>query len=109
MVKQFKVVIFIFLILLLSPSLLLADLIVIKNGDRFFGKIQNKHFALYSAYGQIVIQYDFLKSISFDENKTAYASFTSINNDRFSGTVLNDKFHIILENGEQKSIAKKKC
>jgi outer membrane protein OmpA-like peptidoglycan-associated protein len=94
------------LILLLSPSLLLADLIVIKNGDRFFGKIQNKHFALYSTYGQIVIQYDFLKSISFDENKTAFATFISINNDRFSGTVLNDEFHILLENGDQKSIAK---
>ena len=64
MIKQSKLVMFVLLFLLLSPSLLLADLIVIKNDDRFFGKIQNKHFALYSPYGQIVIQYDFLKSIA---------------------------------------------
>ena len=106
MVKQSKVAIFVFLILLLSPSLLVADLIVIKNGDRFFGKIQNSHFALYSNCGQIVVQYDFLKSISFDENNPGQVSFISINNDRFSGKLLNDKFDIILENGEQESIRK---
>ena len=106
MIKQSKVVIFIFLFILLSPGFLLADLIVINNGDRFFGKIQNRHFALYSTYGQIVLQYDFLKSVSFDGNRPGHASFISINNDRFSGSVLNDKFHIVLENGEQKTIKK---
>ena len=106
MVKQSKAVILIFLILLLSPGLLLADLIVIKNGDRLFGKIQDSHFALYTTYGQIVLPHGFLKSISFDENKPGQATFISINNDRFSGSVLNGKFHIGLENGEQKSIAK---
>jgi hypothetical protein len=106
MVKQSKLVMFVILFLLLSPGLLLADLIVIKNDDRFFGEIQNKHFALYSTYGQIVIQNDFLRSIVFDENKPGQATFISINNDRFSGNFLNTEFQIILENGERKSIRK---
>ncbi len=106
MVRQLKVVVIIFLILLLSPSLLPADLIVIKSGDRFFGKIQNRHFALDSTNGQIVLQNDFLKSISFDANNPGHATFISINNDRFSGSVLNDQFDIVLENGERKSIRK---
>ena len=106
MVSQSKVVFIIFLILLLSPCLLPADLIVIKNGDRFFGKIQNRHFALDSTNGQIVFQNDFLKSISFDADKPGHATFISINNDRFSGSVLNEEFDIVLENGESKSIGK---
>lgn len=106
MVRQSNVVVITFLILLLSPSLLPADLIVIKTGDRFFGKIQNRHFALDSSNGQIVFQNDFLKTISFDANNPGRATFISINNDRFSGSVLNDKFDIVLENGELKSIKK---
>ena len=83
-----------------------ADLIVTKNGDRLFGKIQNQYFALYSPYGQIVCGYDFLKIITFDENKSAQGSFQSINNDRFSGTILIDNFNITLEDGEQRSISR---
>ena len=106
MTKQSKVAVITFLILLLSPCLLPADLIVIKTGDRFFGKIQNRHFALDSTNGQIVLQNDFLKSIFFDANNPGRATFISINNDRFSGSVLNDEFDIVLENGELKSIKK---
>ena len=83
-----------------------ADLIVMKNGDRVFGKIQNQYFALYSPYGQIVCGYDFLKTITFDENIPAQGSFQSINNDRFSGTILIDNFNINLEDGQQRSISR---
>jgi outer membrane protein OmpA-like peptidoglycan-associated protein len=86
---------------------LYADLVVMNDGDRYFGKIQNQNFALYSPYGQIVIKYDFLKTVSFDENKPTHASFQSINNDIFSGIVLVDAFQIILENGQQKTISRK--
>jgi outer membrane protein OmpA-like peptidoglycan-associated protein len=105
--KQYKPAVLGLLIVLLFPGLLPADLIVIQNGDRFFGKIENEHFAVHSAYGQIVLRYDFLKSISFDAHHPGHAVFISINNDRFSGAVLNDEFEIRLENGERKSISKK--
>jgi outer membrane protein OmpA-like peptidoglycan-associated protein len=83
-----------------------ADLIVMKNGDKLFGKIQNRQFALNSPYGQIVCSYDFLKMISFDERKPAYGLLKTINNDRFSGSILADEFEIILEDGEHRSISK---
>lgn len=83
-----------------------ADLIVMKNGDRVFGKIQNRQFALNSPYGQIVCSYDYLKAITFDETKPAYGLLQTINNDRFSGSILVDKFEIILEDAEHRSISK---
>ena len=85
---------------------LYADLIVTNSGDKLFGKIQNQNFALSSPYGQIVIRYDFLKTISFDEHKPAHASLQSINNDIFSGTILVDAFQILLDNGRKKSISR---
>ncbi len=106
MQKYSVAVILVFMILFFYTAPLSADLIVMKNGDKLFGKIQNKHFALYSPYGQIVCGYDFLKKITFDENKPAHGSFQSINNDRFSGFILVDGYHIILETGEEKSISK---
>lgn len=94
-------------IILLYTTLSSADLIVMKNGDKLFGKIQNKHFALFSPYGQIVCGYDFLKSITFDDKNSAQGSLQTINNDLFSGTILMGKFNIILEDGEQRSISRK--
>lgn len=90
---------------ILSESLY-ADLIVMNDGDKLFGKIQNQNFALDSPYGQVVIRYDFLKTISFDERKPSHASLQSINNDIFSGIVLVDAFQILLENGQQKTISR---
>ena len=94
------------LIVLSLPAPVPADLIVMKNGDRLFGKIQNRQFELNSPYGQIVCSYDFLRMISFDERKTASGLIQTINNDRFSGSIPLDEFEIILDDGEYRSISK---
>jgi outer membrane protein OmpA-like peptidoglycan-associated protein len=104
MLKHFKIIIFVTVILFLFPGLLLADLIVLKNGDKLYGKIQNRYFSLDSPYGKIVIKYDFIKKLTLDENKPAAVSFQSINNDIFSGILLIDEVQIRLDNGQQKSI-----
>jgi outer membrane protein OmpA-like peptidoglycan-associated protein len=44
--------------------------------------------------------------ISFDERTPASGLFQTINNDRFSGSILVDEFEIILEDGEHRSISK---
>jgi len=85
---------------------LMADVIVMPNGDKLFGKIQNQFFAVYSPYGQIVIRNDFSKRITFDFNKPAHCSIQTINNDIFSGTVLLDEFEILQDNGELRSVDK---
>ena len=102
----YKILFLLVLTIFTFSESLYADLIVMNNGDKLFGKIQNQNFALYSPYGQIVIRYDFLKTISFDENKPAQASFQSINNDIFNGIVLVDTFQILLDNGQQKTISR---
>lgn len=102
----YKILFLLLLTFFILSESLYADLIVMNNGDKLFGKIQNQNFALYSPYGQIVIRYDFLKTISFDERKPAHASFQSINNDIFSGIVLVDAFQILLDNGRRKSISR---
>jgi len=106
MKNYYKIPFLLILTFFIFSESLYADLIVMNNGDMLFGKIQNQNFALNSPYGQIVIRYDFLKTISFDKSKPAYASFQSINNDIFSGTVLIDTFQILLDNGQQKSISR---
>jgi outer membrane protein OmpA-like peptidoglycan-associated protein len=106
MKNAYKILFFLLLAIFIFSESLYADLIVMNNGDKLFGKIQNQNFALYSPYGQIVIRYDFLKTISFDENKPAHVSFQSINNDIFSGIVLVDTFQILLDNGRQKTIGR---
>jgi outer membrane protein OmpA-like peptidoglycan-associated protein len=94
-----------FLIVLIFAAPAPADLIVMKNGDKLFGKIQNRQFAVKSPYGQIICSYDFLKMISFDERKTASGLMRTINNDHFSGSILVNEFEIILEDGEHRSIS----
>jgi len=75
-----------------------ADTVVLKNGDRLIGIIQDSHFALQSAYGQIVIKSDFLKRISLSENQPLDAKFQTINNDMLSGILLNKDIQIQLQN-----------
>jgi outer membrane protein OmpA-like peptidoglycan-associated protein len=106
MAKAYKIAFCFFLFFFLYTDSLLADLIVTKDGDKLFGKILNPQVALYCPYGQIVIRNDFLKKLTFDENRPSLASIQSINNDVFSGTLLTDQFQILLAQGEQKSIGK---
>ena len=74
-----------------------TDTVLLHNGDRLIGTIQNSHFALQSAYGQIVIKSDFLKRISFSENQLIDAKLQTINNDLLSGSLLNKNIEIQLQ------------
>jgi len=75
-----------------------ADTVLLRNGDRLIGDVQNSHFALQSAYGQIVIKSDFLKRISLSENQPLDAKLQTINNDLLSGKLLNKDIQIQLQN-----------
>jgi len=75
-----------------------ADTVLLKNGDRLIGDVQNSHFALQSAYGKIVIQSDFLKRISLSQNQPQDSKLQTINNDFLSGKLLNKDIQIHLQN-----------
>lgn len=74
-----------------------ADTVLLHNGDRLIGTIQNTYFALQSPYGQIVIRKDFLKRISLSDSQLLDANLQTINNDLFSGTILNEDIQIQLQ------------
>ena len=74
-----------------------ADTVLLHNGDRLIGVVQDSNFALQGPYGQIIIKNDFLKRISLAENQNREAKLQTINNDLFNGTILNDDIHILLQ------------
>ncbi|MBW2444200.1 MAG: OmpA family protein [Deltaproteobacteria bacterium] len=74
-----------------------ADTLLLHNGDRFIGTVQDRYFALLGPYGQIVISNEFLKRISLPDNQGREAKLQTINNDLFNGTILNEAIHIQLQ------------
>ncbi len=91
---------------LICPALGQADIVYIKNGDKLFGTIQSPAFTIQTTYGKILIQNEFLKSITFEEGSIGRWTIVSINNDRFSGTLLNDSIQFIQEDGKHRKISK---
>jgi outer membrane protein OmpA-like peptidoglycan-associated protein len=74
-----------------------ADTVLLNNGDRLIGIVQTSYFALQSPYGQIVIKNDFLKRISLSDGRPGDAKLQTINNDLFSGRILNEDIQIQLQ------------
>jgi outer membrane protein OmpA-like peptidoglycan-associated protein len=67
----------------------LGDTVLLHNGDRLIGAVNNRYFALQSPYGQLIIRNDFLKRLSLPDSRWLDAKLQTINNDLFSGTILN--------------------
>ncbi len=74
-----------------------ADTVLLHNGERLSGTVQNSYVALQSPYGQIVFKNEFLKRISLSDSRTPDAKLQTINNDLFSGTMLNQNIQIQLQ------------
>jgi outer membrane protein OmpA-like peptidoglycan-associated protein len=83
-----------------------ADIVDIRNGDKLFGKIQSASFAIQTPYGEVYVQNEFLKSITFKNESVGRWVVETINNDVFSGTLLTDRIEYVLENGTVSQLAK---
>lgn len=81
-----------------------ADTLELHNGDRLNGTVQNRYFALQIPYGQIVVNNDFLKRISLSNSQQREAKLQTINNDLFSGIILNDDIQIQLQTGSVETL-----
>jgi outer membrane protein OmpA-like peptidoglycan-associated protein len=93
---------------LMCPALGQADFVYIKNGDKLFGTIQNPAFSVQTPYGQVSIKNALLKSIDYIDGPTGRWTLETINNDRFSGTLLNERIEFKGEDGQQRSLGKEK-
>ena len=91
---------------LICPALGQADIVYIKNGDKLFGTIQSPSFTVQAPYGKVSIKNEFLKSISYKEGSIGRWTIETINNDRFSGTLLNDSIQLIQEDGKHRKISR---
>ena len=81
-----------------------ADTVLLHNGDRLIGTVQNSYFALQSPYGQIIIKNDFLKRITLSDSQLLDAKLQTINNDLFNGTILNEDIQIQLQTGTSETL-----
>jgi len=89
---------------LICPALSLADIVYIKNGDKLFGMIQNPSFTVQAPYGRVSIKNESLKSLDYKTGSVGRWAIETINNDRFSGTLLNDTIEFMEENGKQRNL-----
>ncbi len=92
--------------LLICPALGQTDIVYIKNGDKLFGTIQSPSFSIQTPYGKVSIKNKFLKSIDYKEGSIGRWTIETINNDRFSGTLLNESIQFIQEDGQQRELSK---
>ena len=93
---------------LVCPAVSQADIVYIKNEDKLFGTLQSHAFSVQTPYGKIRFETKFLKSISFKEGSTGRWIIETINNDRFSGTLLNDSIQFLQDDGKKRNINKGK-
>jgi outer membrane protein OmpA-like peptidoglycan-associated protein len=100
-IRTFSVLALFFLI---CPALGQADIVYIKNGDKLFGTLQSPSFTVQAPYGKVSIKTEFLKSVNYKAGSIGRWTIETINNDRFSGTLLNDSIQFVEENGKQRKL-----
>jgi outer membrane protein OmpA-like peptidoglycan-associated protein len=92
------------LVILICPALGQADIVYIKNGDKLFGTIQSPFFTVKAPYGKISIKNESLRSLDYKDGSVGRWTIATINNDRFSGNLLNDSIEFIEENGKKRTL-----
>ncbi len=73
-----------------------TDTLVLRNGDKLIGEIQNKYFVVRGPYSQIVVKKAFCKNLTMDPDQMFIGSLKTINNDFFAGTILDKEIQILL-------------
>jgi outer membrane protein OmpA-like peptidoglycan-associated protein len=106
MKKMIRNLILLAVILFICPAFSQADIVYIKNGDKLFGTILSPFFSVQTPYGEVSIKNELLKSIDYNAESNRRWTLETINNDRFSGTLMNESIQFIEENGQQKTLDK---
>ena len=89
---------------LICPALGQADFVYIKNGDKIIGTIQNPNFSVQTPYGKVSIKNALLKSIEYKDEPISRWTLETINNDRFSGILLNESIQFVEEDGQERAL-----
>lgn len=99
-----KILIVLPMILFLQAGPGYTDSVLLRNGDKLVGDIQNEYFAVRGSYSQIAVKRDFCKNITMNTHQRLVGSLKTINNDVFSGTLLNKEIQILLTNATRETV-----
>ena len=91
-----KILILLAMISLLNSETVYSDTVLLRNGDKLIGDIQNEHFIVRGSIGRILVKKAFCKNIIMDDNRDLAGSLKTINNDYINGTILNKQIKILL-------------
>jgi OOP family OmpA-OmpF porin len=92
------------LIVFVPAASVQADTVLLRNGDKLIGDIQNENFAVRVSYGQIVVGRAFCRNIIMKNSQSTNGTLKTINNDLISGTILNQKILIVLADGSRQTV-----
>lgn len=81
-----------------------ADTVLLRNGDKLIGEIQNEYIVVRGSYSQIVVQKAYCKNIIMDPRQILFVTLKTINNDIISGTIMNPKIQILLPNETRETV-----
>ena len=90
-----KIFVLLAMISLLNSETVYSDTVLLRNGDKLIGDIQNKHFIVQGSLGRILVKKAFCKNIIMDDNRDLAGSLKTINNDYINGTILNKQIKIL--------------
>ena len=91
-------------IALVCPAIGKADIVYLKSEDRLYGTIQNPSFTIQTPYGKVLVRHTALKSVKYKNGSRGHWIIETINNDRFSGSLLDSDIRFKQEDGNQKTI-----
>jgi OOP family OmpA-OmpF porin len=93
-----KILVVLAMILFLHAGTGYTDTVLLRNGDKLIGDVQNKYFMVKGSFGRIAVEKSFCKNIIMVNSQLLIGSLKTINNDLFTGTILNEKVQILHPN-----------
>ena len=81
-------------LLLLLPAIGRADTAFLSNGERYVGKIRTPRLTVETPYGRIAFDRAWIQQVLRLDTDAGGFVLETINNDRFSGTLLTDRIDI---------------
>ncbi len=85
------------------------DILVLTNGDKLTGRLITPELIIQTAYAKIAVPTDLIAGVDLDYRARKFESVYTVNNNRFSGFVINPNFTFELDGGTEIIIRKEKA
>jgi len=92
--------IFTVLITLMMATFCFADMVTLKSDDVLTCDVISEYIGLQSEYQNLFFKNDFVMSMMIQPDQPDQFLIKTVNNDLFTGTIINDQIEIVLDAGE---------